>query len=271
LIGKVFTFSTVQPAAYRLSSKKQSKPKKELTMDVADALPIVVNSGGPEPGPNRADQLLEAMHQTCSHDLPNQLIIVQSFINLLEMEEKPGLTDAAQEYLTRLAGATRRAGIMVQFLKEMARVNRLQEPVETILLAQLGRELRAEMTQRFPARRLAFDIQWTIASVCAGGRLLREALVELLRCGIELCPSAEVVIRLASRIVASTAWLDVGVAPEGGLTSPQPLLFRDDGPPLENRLEIRLARALAATWGGALEVTPARSEFSVCLRVPATP
>jgi signal transduction histidine kinase len=239
-------------------------------MDTVELLPVAVKQGSVEGPFDRAGQLLDAMHQVCSHDLPNQLIIVQSFINLLEMEEKPGLTDAAQEYLTRLAGAARRAGIMVQFLKEMARLNRLQEPVETIDLADFLRELRAELTQRLPARRLSFAGDWTAAAVRGGRRSLQQALLEVLRCGIELCPTAEVVIRFRSRAEAFGVRLDIAVARDGSLNPTQQLLFRDDGPPIANRLEIHLAQALVATWGGTLEVTPGSSAFSLCLQVPST-
>jgi len=238
-------------------------------MDTAELLPIAVKQGSAEGACDRSGQLLDAMHQVCSHDLPNQLIIVQSFINLLEMEEKRGLTNAAQEYLTRLAGAARRAGVMVQFLKDMARANHLQEPIETIELIDFVRELRAELTQRLPARRLSFDGNWTVAAVRAGRRSLQQALLKVLRCGIELCPTAEVVVQLMSRKEAPWAQLEIVVARDGVLNPTQQFLFRDDGPQVENRLEIHLARALAATWGGTLEVTPGRSEFSVCLHFPS--
>ncbi len=104
-------------------------------MDAASILPDSEN----EDDPNRAKQLLAAMHDVCSHDLPNQLVIVQALANLLETEEKNSLSQPAQEYVTRLIAAAKRAGVMVQFLKDMARIQRLQEPIETIELAHLGR------------------------------------------------------------------------------------------------------------------------------------
>lgn len=242
-------------------------------MDAAETLPNLADDDGrneasSQAEPSRAEQLLAAIYQVCSHDLPNQLVIVQGLANLLQLEEKPRLTQPAQEHLARLVGAAQRAGNMVQFLQEIVRINRRSDPIETIQLAHLGQELRAELAQRYRARRFAFDVQWTSVSVRAGRRSLRQALLELLRCGIESCPAANVVIRLISRAEESSTRLELAVA-NAESDAPLEPSIDDKKLPGSNRLEVSLACALAATWGGTVEVVPARAGFAVCLHVPS--
>jgi light-regulated signal transduction histidine kinase (bacteriophytochrome) len=77
-----------------------------------------------------ADRLLSAMHQVLSHDLPNQLVVIQALANLLDDEEKKNLTADGQEYLQRLVGAARQAGELTTFLQRSVRGYRAPEPVK---------------------------------------------------------------------------------------------------------------------------------------------
>src|SRR5438094_10253573 len=103
-------------------------------------------AGGDVP---RAERLLAAMHKVFSHDLRNQLVVVQSLISLLELEETPHLTQDGKEHLTRLKGAAARAGVMVDFLKEMARLARASEASEDIRLTALAREIKGELSHLY--------------------------------------------------------------------------------------------------------------------------
>lgn len=218
------------------------------------------------PSSDRADRLLRAMHKVFSHDLPNQLVVVQSLAGLMELEESDRLSPQAREYLGRLTGATQRAGKLVHFLKQMARLNTLDEPVELVYLDHLAHELQAELHQSFPDHVLAFEIQWNVPVIAAGRRSLHQALLEILRCGIDCCRTRAPRVRLHSKPHEGAAVLDLRVSCVGN----SPLLaaapIRHDRAASENRIELVLARELLANWGAVLE-PPASAENVVAFRI----
>ena len=57
-----------------------------------------------------SDHLLRAMHKVFSHDLPNQMVVLQSLLHLLDQEESARLSDKGREYVRRLLNATKRGG-----------------------------------------------------------------------------------------------------------------------------------------------------------------
>src|SRR6266542_6419629 len=46
----------------------------------------------------RASRLLEALHPVCSHDLPNQIVALQSLLQLFSWDEADHLTPQGREY-----------------------------------------------------------------------------------------------------------------------------------------------------------------------------
>jgi light-regulated signal transduction histidine kinase (bacteriophytochrome) len=235
-------------------------------MDAVKSTRSVVEDVAAETSPNRAERLLGAMRQVFSHDLPNQLVVVQGLANLLEMEDKASLSPQAQEYLTRLSGAARRAGNLVRFLKQMDRLGRMHEPVETVQLAHLARELQAEVKQLYPERSLQFDVHWEEPAVRAGRRSLQQALLEILRCGIDWCTEPAPRSRLRSRRNGQNVELSLAMGPSNVADVPSSPGLPHDRPTLENCLELRLARELIATWDGSLEVAPSPSSFLVLVQ-----
>jgi light-regulated signal transduction histidine kinase (bacteriophytochrome) len=227
--------------------------------------PLVIESSNSEPRPNRAERLMEAMHPVFSHDLSNQLVVVQSLAHLLELEEKQNLSPKAQEYLIRLIGASQRAGSMVQFLKQMARLNHLQEPIEAIQLPYMAREIQAEVNQLFRDQKLFLETQWEEPMVYAGRRSLHQAILEVLRCGIGWFAGAALDLRILSRNIMAGVEMELAVSPRTNGDEPPP---RHDQPKVENRMGLCLARELAATWGGTLEVVAAGPSFLVRLLIP---
>ena len=208
---------------------------------------------------------MEAMHPVFSHDLSNQLVIVQSLAKLLELEEKQNLSPKAQEYLTRLIGASQRAGSMVQFLKQMARLNRLQEPIEAIQLPYLAREIQAEVNQLFPDQKFFFETQWEEPIVYAGRRSLHQAILEVLRCGIDWFADTALGLRIQSRNNMAGVEMELAVSPRNNGDEPP---LRHDKPKVENRLGLCLARELVATCGGTLEVVAGGPIFLIRVLIP---
>ncbi len=209
------------------------------------------------------------MHPVFSHDLPNQLVVIQSLASLMTLEEKDALGTQAREYLTRLTGAAKRASNMVQFLKQMARLQQLDEPIETVQVAHLGREIRAGISQLFPGRTFTFDMQWQAPAFPAGRRTLHQALMEALRCGIEWCADPLPCLRFASRPVGPDVELDLEVVSRD-VGASSPAVAPRDRPTAKNRLELRLAQELVATWGGTIELPPETPNFLMRLFVPSS-
>jgi light-regulated signal transduction histidine kinase (bacteriophytochrome) len=218
--------------------------------------------------PSRADRLLAAMHPVFSHDLPNQLVVVQSLATFLELEEMDALSPQAREYVTKLASAAKRAGQMVQFLKQMARLNGLDESVDTVQLAHLNREIRAAIREQFLDRGYVLDTCWNEPTVRAGRRSLLQACLETLRCGIDWCGEPGSCLRLRSRRLDTFVEVELAVLPRSMNDQPHAAVFRPEGPTLNNRLEMRLVQELVATWGGVVEMPPPSSEFLARVLIP---
>src|SRR5947209_6737970 len=100
--------------------------------------------------PERAAALLAVFQQTVGHDLPNHLIAIQGLARVLELEEGERLSPAGRDLLARLAAAAQRAHEIVGTLAEIGRVGREVHATEFVALAELGREVAAELNQLFP-------------------------------------------------------------------------------------------------------------------------
>lgn len=127
----------------------------------------------------RSDQLLRAMHKVFSHDLPNQMVVLQSLLQLLEQDESARLSSDGQEYVRRLVGATRKASDMVRFLKEMGRLHAFTPRTEPIALETLARELQGELQHLHPDRQFEFDWQWQTPTISGDPRVFLPAILEV--------------------------------------------------------------------------------------------
>lgn len=197
-------------------------------------------------GDDRAARLLRGMHKVFSHDLPNQLVALQSLLQLLHADEWDRLGPDGREHLRRLVSAAEKAGAQVRFLKEMARLHRYQSGAEPVALAPLLRELQAELNQLFPGGTLAYAWDLQVASVWADPRFLGQALRELLGGLLQSAPAARWRVEGGARAGESGAELTFRVVPEGAASSPR------RAEPAEQRLEFVLAREWLAAWGARL-------------------
>src|SRR5262245_34668586 len=111
-------------------------PSSELAAAESCAGSVTSCSSPPEREGGRAERLLAAMHKVFSHDLPNQLVIVQSLLSFLG-DEASRLSDEGRDHLRRLQAAGGRAGDMIHFLKDMAALARRADPLEEVRLDAL--------------------------------------------------------------------------------------------------------------------------------------
>jgi light-regulated signal transduction histidine kinase (bacteriophytochrome) len=193
----------------------------------------------------RSDQLLRGMQRVFGHDLPNQMVALQSLLQLLSAEEADHLTQEGREYLRRLHSATQRASEQVRFLKEMGRIHTCNTKAEAIALSTLARELQGELQQKHPHTEFAFEWQWMAPSIIGDVRTLRLALSELL--GALMGPDAKQChLSAASRCQADKIVLTFQLKERHAAWTVQAL---------DQRMEIVLAREWLALSAASLDVT----------------
>ena len=204
-----------------------------------------------EGSPMRAERLLRNMDKVFSHDLPNEIVVVQSLLQFLSLEETERLSDNGREYVRRLQNATRRASDMVRFLKEMARVNAYACKMETVALVSLARELQGELQRLHPAREFVFAWQWETPALFGDARAFLHALIQLfagllspqgLRCQVQAgARPLKGALELTFQFEETPAALDppVSLSPRG----------------LGEKMEIILAREWLALCGADVNVT----------------
>jgi len=138
------------------------------------------NGAGNVPSKTSAERLVAAMHATCSHDLPNQILALQSLINLMDMDEVIPAGAAGHEYLTRLKAVAEKTAGMSDFLKAIVRLARYVPQPRAIAMPELFRELIAEAKSAFDVP-LAWDVRGLSGNVWADRDLVHSSLLDLMR------------------------------------------------------------------------------------------
>jgi light-regulated signal transduction histidine kinase (bacteriophytochrome) len=193
----------------------------------------------------RSDRLLRGMHKVFSHDLPNQMVALQSLLQLLSADEAGHLTKEGQEYVRRLHSATLRACEQVRFLKEMGRINSCTPKAEAIGLTTLARELQGELQQKHAHTEFAFVWHWDAPSITGDVRTLRLALSELF--AALLGPDAKRChVSASAQSQADKTMLAFQLEERNAAWTEQAL---------EQRMEIVLAREWLALSAASLQVT----------------
>ena len=132
-----------------------------------------------------AKHLLRSMHKVFSHDLPNQVLVMQKILQTLEEEESEHLTDDGKEQVQRLQVAVHKASRMVRFLKEMSRLPACAPQRDVVSLERIFDDVWAELYQRFPDHEVELAWRSDVPTVVADLRLLTSAIVELLGASLE--------------------------------------------------------------------------------------
>ena len=212
--------------------------------------------------PGRAERLLQALVPVFSHDLPNQLVVVQSLLGLLELEEGDNLSPAVRDFLTRVKGAAKRAANTVQFAKNMAQLARRQEGQVDIPLRSLFEDIQAQLNVLFPRKSITYIISGEVTTVHAGRRLLYGAVVDALRCGLEWCPGVKAILTLDQVRQGNGLRVEFEVTPPAG--SPVATAVQEKPTPA-NRLDLVLAQEMATLAGCTFEVPFSDGSFLIRL------
>jgi PAS domain S-box-containing protein len=126
-----------------------------------------------------ANEELEAFSYSVSHDLRAPLRHVMGFVNLLQKDAGPSLSEKNLQYLTTISEAAKRMGTLIDDLLSFSRVGRdaLQKTdinLDELLLAILG-EFQIETRER----NIVWEIQ-PLPPVRADRNLLRLVLINLI-------------------------------------------------------------------------------------------
>jgi light-regulated signal transduction histidine kinase (bacteriophytochrome) len=217
-----------------------------------------------EDNSSRADRLLRKMHPVYSHDLPNQMVALQSFLQMLERDEADRLGALGRDYLGRLHKVCDKVVGMVTYLREIGRLNTYKQRVETIALASLVREIQVEVQEQLPGAPLECELAGDVPAVSADRRLLRGAIVEIVRC-LRARRSAG---RCRLRVLGRRAPAALELAGEMSWSADSTGLSRDRTR-LEQTLEIMLAQEWLAAWGSQLvDVSEIADQSRFTIHVP---
>jgi light-regulated signal transduction histidine kinase (bacteriophytochrome) len=196
----------------------------------------------------RSSRLLRTMHTVLSHDLPNQVVALQSLLQMLELEEAGRLSEEGQEYVTRLRRVAGKAGAMARFLKEMSRLDGYRVCLEEVSVSALRRQLKVEFQQSVPDATFDCPAGGDIPVISADPRLLAQGLVEVLRSVAERLAVPRYELRLSAFRADGGVELHVELSAAGQLAS----AHYPERTPIAERLEFMLAREILATFGARL-------------------
>jgi light-regulated signal transduction histidine kinase (bacteriophytochrome) len=219
----------------------------------------------PASQPSDAEHRLKSMHKVCHHDLPNQLVVLQSLLKLMEMEEAEHLSEQGREFVRRMQNASQHASSMVRFLKEMSGLSTRVPRLEPIALAELARELQGELQHLYPMREFTFAWDWQAPKIVGDARIFAQALIELYA-GLTHAGAERSRVSGHSRDTGDS--IELAFCIEEQPAAPEPALSAVGGKPRspEDRMQIVLAREWLALCGaniGPLSIGGAESRFSV--------
>ncbi len=126
-----------------------------------------------------ANQELEAFSYSVSHDLRAPLRHIIGFVELLQQEAAPSLSEKSLQYLTTISQSAKRMGELIDDLLAFSRVGRTAMQKTDVNLDKLVREVLGDFQAETKDRKIVWKIQ-LLPSVRADRALLRMVLVNLI-------------------------------------------------------------------------------------------
>jgi len=126
-----------------------------------------------------ANEDLESFSYSVSHDLRAPLRHVMGFVDLLQKDAGPSLSQKSQHYLKTISGAARRMGELIDDLLAFSRVGKSKMQKTELNLEQLVRETLGDFQVETQARKIVCKIH-PLPAVLADRALLRLALFNLI-------------------------------------------------------------------------------------------
>lgn len=125
-----------------------------------------------------ANQELEAILHSLTHDLRTPLRSIHGFAELLLDEHQGRLDEDGRDYLERMVGASERLETVLDALLELSRTSRTTLRWENIDVGAIARRVVADQRRGWPDRRFDVSVQPDLEAV-GDPRLIRIALGQL--------------------------------------------------------------------------------------------
>lgn len=127
-----------------------------------------------------ATQEIESFSYSVSHDLRAPLRSLSGFSKLLLTDYRDRLDETGRDYLSRIAAAAERMGMLIDDLLKLSRVSRAVMEVKEVDLGAIAGRVIAQIAVTQPERRVESIMEESIAAF-GDERLLAIALENLLR------------------------------------------------------------------------------------------
>jgi light-regulated signal transduction histidine kinase (bacteriophytochrome) len=126
-----------------------------------------------------ANKELESFSYSVSHDLRAPLRGIDGFSQALEEDYAGNLDATGKNYLSRIRAGTRRMGVLIDDLLNLARVTRAEMHRETIDLTKMAIDIARELQAAEPERKILIKVDKGFAAN-GDNRLVRVVLQNLL-------------------------------------------------------------------------------------------
>jgi PAS domain S-box-containing protein len=172
-----------------------------------------------------ANQELEAFSYSVSHDLRAPLRHVMGFLELLQQEAVPPLSQNSLGHLTTISQATKQMADLIEDLLTFSRIAQAAMQKKQVTLAPLMREVLGDFQSETKGRNIAWEVQ-PLPAVRADRALLRMVLVNLISNAIKFTSTR------------AEAKIEIGCAP--GNNNETVIFIRDNGAGFDPRYASKL-------------------------------
>jgi PAS domain S-box-containing protein len=172
-----------------------------------------------------SNQELEAFSYSVSHDLRAPLRHVMGFMELLQQEAVPPLSQNSLGHLTTISQATKQMADLIEDLLTFSRIAQAAMQKKQVTLAPLMREVLGDFQSETKGRNIAWEVQ-PLPAVRADRALLRMVLVNLISNAIKFTSTR------------AEAKIEIGCAP--GNNNETVIFIRDNGAGFDPRYASKL-------------------------------
>ncbi len=123
---------------------------------------------------------LERFTYTVSHDLKSPLITIKGFLGFLEQDARSNNIERLRGDIERIANAADKMQLLLDDLLELSRIGRLQNPIETMALADVARDAAELVAGELAEHGIQIDIADNLPTVIGDRPRLREVFENLL-------------------------------------------------------------------------------------------
>ncbi len=180
---------------------------------------------------------LEAFSYSVSHDLRAPLRHITGFVNLLQKDAGPSLSEENSRHLTTISESAKRMGDLIDDLLDFSRIGRVAIQIADVNLDALVREVLGDFELEAKERKIAWEIQ-PLPNVCADRGLLRLVLVNLISNAVKFtsrCAEAKIEIGCGETVEGR------GTKAESQTALPSTVIFiRDNGAGFDPRYAHKL-------------------------------